>query len=137
MLLVALVAIVLVTTRDKRIEKYEGMRVVNTKRGRGVMAAKRYEKGDVVDVCPLLVGPSDKMGAALDDYVFEHSETESALALGMCSLFNHSDNPSVDHEDDAKTQSLVFRAARRIEPGEEMTVSYGKGWFKSRGYVKK
>ena len=117
----------------QRREPFEGLRVGITKHGRGVFATKKYAKGDTIEVCPLLVDKSSSWGEALADYIFNHGDGNSALALGYCSLYNHSLNPNVDHEVEKHTNCMVFKAARNISVGEQMFISYGEDWWKSRG----
>lgn len=53
-----------------------------------------------------------------------------ALALGLGSLFNHSDPPNVSFILDTSTDSIRFVTARDIELGEELCIFYGhKLWF--------
>jgi uncharacterized protein len=101
-------------------------------RGRGVFATRAFAEGETVEVCPTIefpVGGADGLG----DYVFE-STTEGMLliALGYGMLYNHSDDPNVDYYEDAPG-ALEFIALRAIEPGEELTISYGEEWWSARG----
>ena len=126
-------AVLLLRHRPKEEEvEVEGW-VGLTKMGRGVFADNAYSVGDVVESCPLIVAPSGDWGEALQDYVFQSSEDESALALGLCSLYNHSDDPNVEYDVDRATNSMVVTATRPIAPGDQMFISYGSGWWSSRG----
>ncbi len=57
-------------------------------------------------------------GSALDS-----SSKGSAIYL-MASLFNHSCEPSVNVAFPRNNSTLVLTAARDIDPGEELTISY-------------
>lgn len=57
-----------------------------------------------------------------------------ALALGIGSVFNHSEQPNVSFELEAKTESIRYTISRRIEAGEELFIFYGhKLWFEQHG----
>lgn len=59
-----------------------------------------------------------------------------ALPLGLGSLFNHSshsEGQNVVWIRDVSQQCIVYTAARDIDPGEELCISYGDNarlWFK-------
>ena len=115
------------------------------RRGRGVVAERRIEPGELVERSPVLVIPhADR--AAVDPtvvftYVFmwEHGTVEedlykhegrAAIALGFTSLLNHSYAPNcifIRHIDDL---AIDLVAARAIEEGEELTIDYQMTlWF--------
>ena len=115
------------------------------RRGRGVVAERRIEQGELVERSPVLVVPhADR--AAVDPtvvftYVFmwEHGTVEedlykhqgrAAIALGFTSLLNHSYAPNcifIRHIDDL---AIDLVAARAIEAGEELTIDYQMTlWF--------
>ena len=85
------------------------------RRGRGVVADRRIEPGELVERSPVLVIP--------------HAD-RAAIALGFTSLLNHSYAPncaSVRHIDDL---AIDLVAARAIEAGEELTIDYQMTlWF--------
>lgn len=56
--------------------------------------------------------------------------------MGLCigSVFNHSEQPNVSFELEAKTESIRYTISRRIEAGEELFIFYGhKLWFEQHG----
>lgn len=120
----------------RRVEPYENLIVGMTDVGRGVFAQRNFAKGEVVETCPLLVKPTDQWGDATSDYVFEHGKKNQAMALGLCSLYNHSDKPNMEYENDDLANTMVTRAARDIKAGEELRISYGSDWFKNRDIKK-
>ncbi|CAL1712777.1 unnamed protein product [Somion occarium] len=53
-----------------------------------------------------------------------------ALALGLGSLFNHSDSPNVSFSIDADTDSIRYTTSRAVLPDEELCIFYGDNlWF--------
>lgn len=95
--------------------------------GTGVFATRRFESGEVIERCPVLVLSGADADAVVDtvlgNYVYEW-ETGYALALGYGSLYNHSHQPSARYEMDYETDEIHVVARRRIPSGEEITISY-------------
>ena len=57
-----------------------------------------------------------------------------ALALGLGSLFNHSETPNVSYTLDPSTESIRYTTAKLIKPGDEMCIFYGHNlWFEPVG----
>jgi SET domain-containing protein len=98
--------------------------------GRGVFAGRRYRKGDVIEVCPVLPIPRGQAGrysdGLLDRYLFwwPSPAYPTAIALGYGSIYNHSFAPNARFTPRPVTNTLVFRAAHDIEPGEQIFVDY-------------
>ena len=107
-------------------------------KGRGVFARRAIPKGEIFEICPVLVLPAGSLGATdggLWDYGFEWGKGTVALALGYGSLYNHSYRPNARY-DDVLPAAKEFSALRDIAPGEEITVNYNgkprsraKVWF--------
>jgi SET domain-containing protein len=99
----------------------------STLHGRGVFAAVPIAAGDVVEECPVLRFPAaqrELVGATLiDEYYFEW-DGDGAIALGLGSLYNHSDTPVAEYIKDTVNDVLVVRALSAIATGEEITFSY-------------
>ena len=79
----------------------EGLRIdVSPGKGRGVFATRSFEKGDVIERCPVVVlSPDDADAAddtALQPYLYEWgSDGESrGLPLGYGAIYNHSLTPN-------------------------------------------
>jgi SET domain-containing protein len=104
-------------------------------RGRGVFAEADIEEGDVIEISPVLVIPSDQLEyinqTILRDYVFQWNRINNpnkrgAIALGIGSLFNHSDDPNCDYRCDLTKGLIYYIASRDISIDEEIFVNYGR-----------
>ena len=101
------------------------VKVSPTGAGRGVFATRRFEIGEEIERCPMLVAEQDR-GADLESgaegYVFGWGEGRTALALGYGSLYNHR------YDSNATTletgDELVVTATRPIEVGDEIYINY-------------
>ena len=99
-------------------------------KGRGIFAAKAFRRGELLDVCPVLVfSPKERElldQTLLHDYVFVWGEddSQSALALGYGSLFNHSSSPNARYLADYENGTLEIHAYRDIAAGEEICFNY-------------
>lgn len=54
------------------------------------------------------------------------------IALGFASLYNHSDEPNTNIELDYPMQTMTIVANKDIKTGEEIFVSYGSSYWKTR-----
>ncbi|OGO93034.1 MAG: hypothetical protein A3F10_00040 [Coxiella sp. RIFCSPHIGHO2_12_FULL_42_15] len=99
--------------------------------GYGVFAGKSLKKGELIEECYCLI--SKKSGdKGLEDYYFD-AKGQSAIFLGFGCIYNHSDDANADYDINLKTRITTIKADRAIKKGEEIFVSYGDEWFKSRG----
>ena len=115
------------------------------RRGRGVVADRRIEPGELVERSPVLIIPHADRAAVDPTVVFTYvfmwergtveedlyrHEGRAAIALGFTSLLNHSYAPNcifIRHIDDLVIDLV---AARAIEAGEELTIDYQMTlWF--------
>uniref|UniRef100_A0A7S4VAH6 SET domain-containing protein n=1 Tax=Alexandrium monilatum TaxID=311494 RepID=A0A7S4VAH6_9DINO len=109
---------------------------------RGVFAAVPFETGDVVELCPAIVLDEAASGV-FDDFTMEFSDMWgqgrlqkkfSVLALGFGALYNHRDPGFNVVWGWLEGFGVVeMRAVRDIEEGEELFISYGEGYWASRG----
>jgi uncharacterized protein len=106
--------------------------------GRGVFAARRFRKGEILDRCPVLtVSARDRRvleRTVVGSYLYERGGG-GAIALGLGSLLNHSFEPNTACELAEGDDMAVFHALRAIEPGEEITIHYCDEedlWFDAR-----
>ncbi|KAJ7644063.1 cytidine deaminase-like protein [Roridomyces roridus] len=108
-------------------------------KGRGVFAATSIPRHSIVEISPVLLFTKEEYEqhgkyTILDSYTFKWKNGSMALALGLGSLFNHSDSPNVSYTIDACTDSIRYIAARNIEPDEELCIYYGHNlWFDPAG----
>ena len=101
--------------------------------GRGVFAEKDFKKGEVIEVCPLLTDYKKNFyNSKIKDYTFKSKfkPDQEVIVFGMCSMYNHSDNFNVAHNQDP--ENMIFTAARDIKKGEELYVNYGTNYWNSR-----
>ena len=67
----------------------------------------------------------------LKDYFFQYDDEKSAVGLGYCSMYNHSDKPNASwYVLDEST--LRIKARKDIEAGEEIFISYGDDYWDTR-----
>lgn len=103
--------------------------------GIGVFARRRFRRGDLIEVCPVLVlpDPTVEPGGPVDGLTYEWGEGTCALALGYGSLYNHSDFPKAEAVADEEEGTITIIAAEEILAGEEITLRYtpdpGDLWF--------
>src|SRR5271165_4347324 len=109
-------------------------------KGRGVFASVEWTfipKGMVIHTSPVIVIPvhfctqPKEVGEILDRYVYVWGE-ETAIALGVGSLFNHSRHPNVHFLQRIDSLEIEYTALRNIADGEELTIDYG---YDPLGYV--
>ncbi|KAH9851569.1 hypothetical protein C2E23DRAFT_895739 [Lenzites betulinus] len=104
-------------------------------KGRGVYACREIPSQTLVEVSPVLLFTSEeyeKHGrhTALDHYTFKWRDGRMALALGLGSLFNHSQSPNVSYTTDSATESIRYITTRKVLQDEELCIFYGhKLWF--------
>jgi uncharacterized protein len=100
-----------------------------TIKGRGVFAGRPYTKGELVEVCPVMVINSCVLPRVLANllYSWEKTTTEPityAIALGYGSLYNHANPSNVSYRIDIKAQVIRYFSARNIDANEELTINY-------------
>ncbi len=101
--------------------------------GKGVFATRAFAKGEVVEEAPIMTAPCKKWGSALKDYLFTDTDPrKNVLVLGYGAMYNHADKPNLKYELGDEEDTFKYVAARDIEAGEELVISYGPGWWKSR-----
>ena len=67
----------------------------------------------------------------LKDYFFQYDDEKSAVGLGYCSMYNHSDNPNANWHV-INSEKIKIKAARDIDVGDEIFVSYGDDYWSTR-----
>jgi uncharacterized protein len=102
-------------------------------RGRGVFAARRFEPGETIEVCPVIalseVDARTLDGTGLYDYYFGWGRDgkRAAIALGYGSLYNHSPFPNAAHHKNEADGTICVVAVRTVAPGEEIFIRYDTG----------
>jgi hypothetical protein len=93
--------------------------------GRGVFATRRFEEGEEIERCPMLIAEPDRgddLESGAEGYVFGWGNGRTALALGYGSLYNHAyDSNATTLETD---DELVVTATRPIDVGDEIYINY-------------
>jgi uncharacterized protein len=108
------------------------IRIGDTEHGRGVIATTAIAQGETIEVCPILELAEGDASGLLDDYTVSLDGSEGvALLLGYGSLYNHADEPNAEY---VTVGDLVYEfvALRDIEAGEQVTISYGEEWWRTR-----
>lgn len=100
---------------------------------RGVLAARDINKGEVVEVCPILLIPHKTQkgrlnrqptNSLLDNYYYDWDRTHWCLPLGYAVLYNHSYQPNLVYLHDTKNLFLKYKALIDIKKDEELCVNY-------------
>lgn len=111
--------------------------------GRGVFATETVDDEVLLMSAPLLLIPADQreglQQTVVDDYVYEWDDDgTAALALGVSSMCNHDPSPNAYLWLFPDQLIAELWSIRRIEPDEEITVSYRAAgddsplWFEFR-----
>jgi SET domain-containing protein len=102
--------------------------------GRGVFTSESLQKGDIVEIAPVLV-MSEKERVLLDqtllhDYIFEwgHDKKQCCMALGYVPVYNHSYKSNCEYEMDFEEELIRIKAVRFIKAGEELYINYNGDW---------
>lgn len=101
---------------------------------RGVFAARDIARGTLIERSHCLMFTAEEhvhaMRTVLQHYTFCAGGGVHFLALGIGSLFNHSDPPNVEYRVHRSEQTISFQACRDIKCGEELCIFYGRNlWF--------
>lgn len=95
---------------------------------RGLLASRDIAVGEVIERCPVILIPVTQEDAleatVLGNYYFLWDDNCYAMALGLGSLHNHSYHANTIFERDFEHQLIVFKAAKPIRQGEELTINY-------------
>lgn len=107
-------------------------------KGWGAFCPRRIPKGAIFNVTTLLVLTAREAramsGSSLEPYWYEFGSKGRAIALGLGSIMNHSDQPNCSYRFSKKRRTLSFYALRDIPPHEELTHDYGWGSAAYRAY---
>ncbi|MEM1359322.1 MAG: SET domain-containing protein-lysine N-methyltransferase [Bacteroidota bacterium] len=107
--------------------------------GRGVFTSQEIPADSIIKLAPIILLSSkdrkllDK--TRLHDYYFQWDGDQAAIALGLGSLYNHSEQANAAFEMVYGFEQIRFSALRLIASGEEITTDYRSGdpemslWF--------
>jgi len=112
-----------------RIKPFLFVKEINGK-GRGVFTGEDIPKGTKIEESPVIVLSKKESDFAdktlLHDYLFVWGDRQvkTCVALGYCSVYNHSYDPNCDHEMDFEKKTMSVRTLRKIRKGEELFINY-------------
>lgn len=99
-------------------------------KGRAVYCSEDITEGSIIELCPVILLSQQDTKAIHDtrlhDYYFiwNVETAESCIALGYGSLYNHSDDPNAEFENDFESQLIRIKANRDIKAHEEICIQY-------------
>ncbi|NIG53624.1 SET domain-containing protein [Chitinophaga sp. Cy-1792] len=99
-------------------------------KGRGVFTNEDIPAGTRIETSPVLVLSHED--TILADKTFLHNylflwgddESESIVALGFCSIYNHDYTPNCKYEMDFEEETMSIITRKAIKKGEELTINY-------------
>ncbi|MFB2347919.1 SET domain-containing protein [Priestia megaterium] len=100
------------------------------KYGRGIYAMRDIKEGQLIEVSPIILSPPKEWEhlekTVLSQYCFQWGEnfSNTAIALGYGSLFNHSYTPNAIYYYNEDNLSIEFYAEADIKKDEEITINY-------------
>lgn len=97
--------------------------------GYGVFAGKKIRKGEKIEECYIIFSRGGDR--KLENYYFD-AKGKYATFLGYGAIYNHADEPNTDYTIGINKCIATFKAKRTIKKGEELTITYGEGWFADR-----
>lgn len=102
--------------------------------GFGIFAEKSIKKGEKIEECYFIL--SRGKDRDLENFYFVAGR-KYAVVLGYGSIYNHSDEPNADYTLNVSKRIATIKASKNIKKGEEILISYGEDWFKSRNLKSK
>lgn len=110
------------------------LKIKNSKKyGRHIVSTKKILKKTKIESTPLLLfSKKDRKivnHTFLKKYIYHYpfKKNTDALAMGIGSFFNHSENPNVKFE--IKKNYVVFWAIKDIKAGDQLFIDYGYNPF--------
>jgi len=107
-------------------------------KGLGVFATQQIDKGELIEIAPLINLPVQTNSMVLMDYRFWYPKLTPTdetgyptitsiyvIALGYASMYNHSQHSNADWIDGDHPMTFHFIAKQQIAPNEEITITYG------------
>jgi SET domain-containing protein len=101
--------------------------------GFGVYATDDIKDNETIEECPVIEMTRDEFNSkVLMDYMFKISQDCYVLALGSGCIYNHRNEPNARWEYMPEQKILKIVSTRPIQMGEEIYISYGRDYFKTR-----
>ena len=99
-------------------------------KGRGIFTNELILANTIIEISPVIVMPAadrillDK--TLLHDYIFEWGtdKTQCCMALGFVPIYNHSYNSNCEYFMDYSSNTIMLKAVKNIEAGEEVFINY-------------
>ena len=98
--------------------------------GRGVFANKNFNNNEVIEKAPYIEDKTTNFTGLIRDYIFNKSETNSIVAFGFASLYNHSDSPNAAWKINGDYIEII--STKSINKDEEILISYGSTYWNTR-----
>lgn len=98
-------------------------------KGKGCFAKCKIATNFAIEKAHVVIVPSDSLSDELAAYAFDWGTKTAAIALGMGSIFNHSQNPNVDYH--MENGSIYFITQKPVAKGDELTINYGEDYVAS------
>ena len=99
------------------------------KKGRGIFARKKLNKGTTIEISPYIqVPPKDDSklsNTIVESYWYKVKGKWSAIGLGYTSLYNHCTDPNAAFSINSKRRTITIKALKSIRRDEEITINYG------------
>ncbi len=107
------------------------------KYGRGVFANRDFSSGDIIELAPYIEDLNDNFKGVVRDYIFSKNgdRTISVVAFGFASMYNHKDFPNAKW--DIGDNYVIIKCIAPIKKGEEIFISYGNQYWKTREGLEK
>ena len=118
------------------VPRHEALRLTDIDgKGRGVIAIEPINAGALLEIAPVI--PLTTESSPMPDqilyaypFLWDDPPFIEAIALGLISMINHSDEPNAQFETDIPHKIVRVTALRDIAAGEEVTFDYGIPlWF--------
>jgi SET domain-containing protein len=102
----------------------------SVKKGRGVFTKSSIPSRTVIEISPVIVLSRSDTNIVdktrLHTYIFLWGSrlTRTCVALGYCSVYNHSFQPNCEYEMDFDADTMTIKTRRDIRRGEELFINY-------------
>ena len=101
--------------------------------GRGVFAEKSFVEGEVIEIAPTISDNTTKFTGLMSKYLFGDitDPTRRVIAFGYASMYNHKKSPNARWILKSN-ETIEIKAACNITKDEEIFISYGSVYWKTR-----